>query len=59
MTGKKVITFFTHICSSGKEKLKRGEVERLIIIIPRELRPLVRKDRLYKVTLEEVEGREW
>jgi len=54
MSEKKVITFFTHICSSGKEKLKHGVYERLIIIIPRELRPLVKRGKLYKVVLEEV-----
>ena len=51
---RRAITFFTRICSSGYEKLKHGTYERLIIIIPRELRPLVKKDKAYKVTLEEV-----
>ena len=53
MSEKKSITFFTHICSSGYEKLKHGTYERLIIIIPRELRPLIKRGRLYKVILEE------
>jgi len=53
MSEKKSITFFTHIVSSGYERLKSGTYERLIIIIPRELRPLIDKSKLYKVTLEE------
>ena len=53
MPEKKVITFFTKVSSSGYERLKSGTYERLIIIIPRELRPLIDKSKLYKVTLEE------
>jgi len=40
LSEKKSITFFTYVSSSGYEKLKHGTYERLIIIIPRELRPL-------------------
>jgi len=41
------IVFFTKVAKSK---------ERLIITIPKQLRPLLDTDKLYKITLEEAEG---